>query len=252
MRLHLNNFYKHRGSLVPINHKAKNDQRNSVQNKSASTSTSGFFSEKNTINFKGNLGQKILSSNKFFDFAKMSKSQAMVEAFSALILAGVLRPATIMASSKSKNDKDTQYAAVHGIASAAIGYAFTVAITSPIKKGGEKLLKKLKNDPNFMKGSYLKAGKNASKETIEKAAKYADNFKLITEYAPQIVLVPIRAAMTIALIPPIMKFLFPNHKKTKEAEKKAQEKNLDNAPKNPIQNVQTNQIKVKEQANANK
>lgn len=241
MRLHQSEFYKHRpkSELKRAEKENKSVQKNK---KSASMNTSGFFSAKNTINqdstnFKGNAGQKILTSKPFLNFAKMSKSQAMVEAFSALILAGVLRPATILATGKGKDDKDTQYAAVHGIASATIGYAFTVAITSPIKKGAEKLMKKLKNNPDFMKNSYLKAGENASQEAIEKAAKYADNFKLVAEYVPQMVLVPFRAALTVALIPPIMKVLFPNHKKTQKVEEK---------------NTQTTQNQVKEQANASK
>lgn len=240
-RLHQSKFYKHRPKSVI---KRAENENKSVQNnnKSASMSTSGFFSAKNTTNadttsFQGNVGQKILTSKPFLSFAKMSKSQAMVEAFSALILAGVLRPATILATGKGKDDKDTQYAAVHGIASASIGYAFTVAITSPIKKGAEKLMKKLKDNPDFMKGSYLKAGKDASEEVAKKAAKYADNFKLVAEYAPQMVLVPFRAALTVALIPPIMKVLFPNHKKTQKAEEKS---------------AQTAQNQVKEQANASK
>ena len=237
MRLHQSEFYKHRPKNVI---KRAKEESKSVQNnnESASMNTSGFFSARNTINntnFKGNIGQKILTSKPFLNFAKMSKSQAMVEAFSALILAGVLRPATILATGKEKGDKDTQYAAVHGIASAAIGYAFTVAITSPIKKGAEKLMKKLKNNPDFMKGSYLKVGKNASQEAIEKAAKYADNFKLVAEYVPQMILVPFRAALTIALIPPIMNVLFPKHKK--EVQKTEQ---------------QSAQNQVKEQTNASK
>ena len=101
-RLHQSEFYKHRPKSVI---KRAENENKSVQNnnKSASMSTSGFFSAKNTTNadttsFQGNVGQKILTSKPFLSFAKMSKSQAMVEAFSALILAGVLRPATILAT----------------------------------------------------------------------------------------------------------------------------------------------------------
>ena len=82
-RLHQSEFYKHRPKSVIKRAENKSVQNN---NKSASVSTSGFFSAKNTTNadttsFQGNIGQKILTSKPFLSFAKMSKSQAMVEAF---------------------------------------------------------------------------------------------------------------------------------------------------------------------------
>lgn len=211
---------------VLLEHNPKNAQtkieNKSVQNKSASVTTSGFFSPKNScepnfggltnkiINGVNKIPDKYFRSNTMFSFAKMSTSMAMMEAFTALVLAGILRPATIMCT-KGSSKEEKQYAAVHGISSALIGYGFTVAFVGPVKKGAEKFIHKLKNDPNFLKGSYLK--ESAEKILKQGGASCADNLKVAAEYAPQIAIAPIRAALCIAMIPPFMKLLFPNHKK---------------------------------------
>lgn len=232
LRLKENIFYEHH--LKSVRNKPENK---SVQKKSASMTTSGFFNGKNTtkenINFTGNpakaisssnayktaakgmkkFGDKILGNPLFLNFTKTSMSQAMLEAGAALVLSGVLRPLTILATNK-KDDKDAQYASVHSVTSAAIGYGFSCAIVKPIKKGIERFFK----DPNLKKPDYL------LKKVAKGLTSNKDNFTAFAEYAPQVLLITLKAVLTIKFIPPIMNLLFPNHKKDKKDDSKSPQK----------------------------
>ncbi len=134
----------------------------------------------------------------FFKLA--DKSAAVFSALFALGLTCVLRPAAIMSLPGKKNKDDKIYASGHSIASGVIGYLISLAIFKPISKSVEKIV----NDPEkfLSKKSYLLEDKKAME-----AAKNCLNL------LPEAILAAPRATVTIALIPPILKYVFGYEKK---------------------------------------
>lgn len=139
----------------------------------------------------------------FHNFLQMADdSQAVFGALFALILTGIFRPATIMALPGSKkNADDKKYAAAHSIASGVIAYGISLIISQPLAKAIEKLEE---NKGKYFTGEnlkYFESGRvfNASKQYVN--------------ILHEAVLAPPRAAITIALIPVILKYLFGWEKK---------------------------------------
>lgn len=139
----------------------------------------------------------------FHNFLQMADdSQAVFGALFALILTGVFRPATIMAlPGNKKNADDKKYAAAHSIASGVIAYGISLIISQPLSKAMEKIEK---NPDRFLKDeklAYLRKSRafNAARQHVN--------------ILHEAVLAPPRAAITIALIPIILKYLFGLEKK---------------------------------------
>lgn len=144
-------------------------------------------------------------SNKFFkNFLKMAADkQAVFSALFAIALTCIMRPAAIMALPGDKKHKDDKkYAAAHSIASGVIGYLFSLAIFSPISDA----MKKIEKEPE----KYIE--KNAKLKYLE-SGKSLRIAKTFIGMAPEIILAAPRAVMTIAIIPPILKYVFGWEKK---------------------------------------
>ena len=199
-------------------------------------------SEAATTVIKKTFADKILSSNWFGKFAKYSNDHNIsTSALIALVLAGVMRPATILALPGKKDKEDKVYAAGHSMASGIIGFLVSTAITSPF----DESIKKFFGDPDkylVVNKESKKAGRKGSKPTLERmknAIKYlekkVDTAKTAKYYEPMlekltkqtgametlaknipdwVIGVP-RAILTIALIPPILKYVFGVEKKKK-------------------------------------
>ena len=145
-------------------------------------------------------------------FRMADDSQAVFGATFALILTGLFRPAAIMAlPSDKKNKDDKKYAAAHSVASGIIGYIASLIISAPIADA----MKKLEENPKkFLKKETLKYLR--SKKAAKAAQKYVN-------FLHEAVLAPPRAMITVALIPPILKYVFGWEKqKEKKAEIKSQ------------------------------
>lgn len=154
---------------------------------------------------------KVLGSKAFEKVAEFAgKNSATFNAASSLIMAGVLRPAAIMAlPAKNENDqKNKGNAAAHAIASAVIGFAITSVVMKPISKGlgkvmGDtekylpKLHEKMKSNPAFEK-----------------------NVNKVLSFGPDILLAVPRALLTSKLSGVVNKALFG---KKKGAEKAAEQ-----------------------------
>jgi len=162
------------------------------------------------INFSGLLSAKkpfnIYTSPRVKRFLELAHDNpAVFNAFFSLGLTCVLRPTSIMVlPSDKKHADDNKYAAAHSIASGIIAYALSVIILSPVSTSVKKIggnLKELVKNPKL---KYLK-DKKAFKVT-----------GTMINMIPETLIAAPRAAITIALIPPILKYVFGWEKKKKD------------------------------------
>ena len=205
---------------------------------------SGSFTEKSETAapaFTGgmSLWHKILKSDRYANWMDkcIFDHNIASSAFMALILAGILRPATVLSLPGKKDKEDKIYSAGHAIASGIIGFAASVILTSPldaaVKKlfGAEEILDKDGNITKVIKG-YDKYGSKRLKEIAEKTKQLADSektvetikqtrllknsknaLKQISKNIPDWIIGFPRSMLTIALIPPILKYVFGVEKK---------------------------------------
>lgn len=128
----------------------------------------------------------------------------------ALILTCILRPASIVALPSKKNQDDQKYAAAQSIASGVIGFALSLLIFKPFQDVSKNLkdLAKTPEKLNLSKNSYLL--KDSKK--LSTAMTYLERLPDIAFAAP-------KGILTVALIPPILKYVFKMEKKPKTDEK---------------------------------
>ena len=175
----------------------------------------------------------ILTSNWFNKFLLYSKEHNIsTSALVALALAGVARPATIMVLPGDKDKEDKIYASGHSMASAIMGFVVSSIITSPlddsIKKvfgnpklyGSKKLQEMERQCVELEKTANIrdKAGKIVNREAREllKALKQKRAaMETLAKNIPDWIIAVPRATLTIALIPPILKYVFGVEKKKK-------------------------------------
>lgn len=186
------------------------------------------------------VSKKMRALNWLLDFVK--EHNVAGSALMSLFLAGALRPATIMALPGKADKEDKIYASGHSMASGLIGFAVSTALTTPWDAGVKKVMEnykehydvvinnlkkgksdeppKLKYNFNILKNKYEKLVElekevaNSGTKLAKKACKqYVDalglEMKNITDWA---IAIP-RSMLTIALIPPILKYVFGLEKK---------------------------------------
>ena len=206
----------------------------------------------------------VLTSNWFNKFLTYSNDHNVAtSALVALGLAGVLRPATIMALPGKKDKEDKIYASGHSMASAILGFVASVIVTSPLDGAVKKIFGSdgyLKDkDGNIIKDSQGKpkifskklvelmekekslekaakerdaAGKiinKAAKESYKAVKRHRAALETLSKNIPDWVIAVPRSILTIALIPPILKYVFGVEKKKKPAQaepQKAIDKNM--------------------------
>lgn len=141
----------------------------------------------------------------------------------ALVLAGVFRPVAIMSLPGKKNEKDKKYASGHSIASGVIGFGFASVVMYPLGKAASKIKKSIeaasKNPTKYLtdKSKEIYKVKDlkdlVNSKTFEKVTR-------ILDMAPDVFIFGIaKAALTIALIPPILKYGFGLEKGKKPEQK---------------------------------
>ena len=161
---------------------------------------------------------KLFRNEKFRKLVEIFEEKTVVaQSLVALGVAGVLRPATNMAMSTKEDREDAMYAASHAIASAVIGFVVSSIVMAPF----DKAFKKVKNDPKkYLKGLADTLGvKEIGKRKLEKSSAYKNISKVIQMVPDTIVMGIPKAMMTIALIPPILKYVFGMEKKAKQPNK---------------------------------
>lgn len=203
--------------------------------------------------FNGNKGGGLFNKKWFDTFLRYADAHNIgCSALMALLLAGAVRPATIMALPGKKDKDDKIYASGHSIASGIIGFGFSTLLTTPLDIAVKKIIEDAKEklpipkegipkgadrskytkfnmgilNKKFLRLAELKkmAG-DAATEVEKKAIKQQINalelsMKNIAEW---VIAVP-RAMLTIALIPLVLKYVFGIQKKKKQAP--VQEQNL--------------------------
>ncbi len=197
-----------------------------------------------TTVLKRNLFDKILASNWFGKLAKYAEEHNIsASALIALVLAGVMRPATILSLPGKEDKEDKIYAAGHAIASGIIGFAVSTAITSPfdesIKKVFEKKFRRTKFKAVDDKIAELTKQKDActisqaAKQELKDLVKRRNALNTLVKNIPDWVIGVPRAILTIALIPPILKYVFGVEKKKKAAPQENKNVNTNNSMETP-------------------
>ena len=202
----------------------------------------------------------ILASGWFNKLTLSAKEHNIgTSALIALGLAGVMRPATIMALPGKKDKEDKIYASGHSMASAILGFIVSVIVTSPLDGAVKKLFDGggyLKDkDGNIIKGKdgkpvvlskklvelaekenalneianardpiTMKIKDKAARETWKGLKNLRSTLETLAKNLPELFIAVPRATLTIALIPPILKYVFGVEKK-----KKSEAPNVNNA-----------------------
>lgn len=174
--------------------------KNEIKNKKpAEPSFCGFFNAEKVC--KSPLLKKTL------DFA--NNQQLVFGAAFSLFLTCVLRPASIMLFPSKKNQDDQKYASAHSIASGIIGFVISTAIFTPISSG----IKKFTQDPK----KFIKE----ENHYLLKNEKALSTSKIYLDRLPDLVTAIPKGILTIALIPPILKYGFGMKKNCGKADEKS-------------------------------
>lgn len=198
---------------------------------------SGSFTGKSKA--AASLWDRILKSDRYASWMEkyIFDHNIASSAFMALILAGILRPATVLSLPGKKDKDDKIYSAGHAIASGIIGFAASVILTSPldsaVKKlfGAEEVFDEDGNVVKVIKG-YEKYGSRRlaqlaeetkrlngleqnpeTKKQIRLTKNSKNALKQISKNIPDWIIGVPRSMLTIALIPPILKYVFGVEKK---------------------------------------
>ena len=133
---------------------------------------------------------------------KSSVAQALV----SLVVAGMIRPVTNLAMANDKDREDSIYAASHAIASAGIGFIVSSIVMHPF----DTAFKKIKEDPKkYLTGLEKLFGvEEIGKRKLEKSKPYKKLSKAAQMGIDTLFLGIPKAMLTIALIPPILKYVF--------------------------------------------
>ena len=185
--------------------------------------------------------------NKFLTYT--NDHNVATSALVALGLAGVMRPATILALPGKKDKEDKIYASGHSMASAILGFVASVIVTSPLDGAVKKIFgsngylkdkdgniikdkdgkprifsKKLFELAEKEKALEAKANaRDAAGKIIDKTSRAAYKavkrhraaLETLVKNIPDFVIAIPRSILTIALIPPILKYVFGVEKKKK-------------------------------------
>ena len=179
----------------------------------------GFFNAKNSkISFGGKRWDNFLKSEKLANFLKGMNDVSWMESIFVFLLAVTIKPLAVMATPGAKKE-DKEYSATKSFVSGFVDFGLStltiLPITYAVKKFGDKL-----NNPQYAKQVTDKVKYLQNSDNF-------DAFKKVVSYIPKFLMIPVRSALTIALIAPTMKYLFPNHKKTKKNTDIPQNNNID-------------------------
>ena len=169
------------------------------------------------------LGDKILGSSVFDKILTMAEGSPIVcNSLFALGLAGILRPATLVAMGGDRDREDNIYASGHAISSGIIGFISSIILTAPLNK----MVDRIKQSPNpeqYLKEATVKllrlneAEDAKAVKAIMNDGKLFKNMQHLIKVGSGIIIGVPQAMITIALIPPILKYVFGIEKKPKGA-----------------------------------
>ena len=167
------------------------------------------------------LGDRILGSKAFDKILTMAEESPIVcNSLFALGLAGILRPATLVAMSGKKDKEDNIYASSHAVSSGIIGFISSIILTTPLNKMVDRI-KNADNPEQYLKEKTVQLlGLDKTKDakvvkSIMNKGKLFKNMQNLVKVGSGIILGVPQAMITIALIPPILKYVFGIEKKPK-------------------------------------
>lgn len=217
------------GQNIRLGHSVSVDKNKIGMIKSAwdAKSQGGFFNAKNqNVSFGGKKWDRFLKSEKLANFLKGMNDVSWTESIFVCLLSLTIKPLAVMATPGAKKE-DKQYSAAKSFVSGFVDFGLSTVtilpITYAVKQFGEKI-----NDPSYVK-------KLTSNVQYLKDKNKFDAFKKTVDYIPKFLMIPVRSALTIALITPTMRYLFPDHKKNNKDKNKNLIKNVNN---NNINNMQ--------------
>ncbi len=179
------------------------------ENESVNRGYYGSFTgkEKAAVNVGNNFVNKTFRSNWFQKLLHVFEEKTVVAStLVALIVAGVARPATNLVMAGKEDREDSIYAASHAISSAIIGFIVSSIVMAPF----DKAFRKIKEDPKkYLQGlEELLDVKEIGKRKLEKSVPYKKISKVAQMIPDTLILGVPKAMLTIALIPPILKYVF--------------------------------------------
>ena len=206
-------------------------ENNKSINRGYSGSFTGIGINRAAANDFQNLGNtftdKIFRADKFQKLLEVFENKTVVAStLVALIVAGVARPLTNIAMAGKNDKEDSMYAAAHAISSAVIGFVISSIVMAPF----DKAFRKIKDDPKkYLQGlEEMLDVKEIGKRKLEKSKPYKKISKMAQMIPDTLVLGIPKAMLTIALIPPILKYVFHLEKgNKKEVAKNTQPQNND-------------------------
>lgn len=247
------------GSLMPqkksSEFREKSTGANKDENRGYSANYGGSFTGKSETAANAMKKGGILASGWFNSLTIYAKKHNIgTSALIALGLAGILRPATIMALPGKKDKEDKIYASGQSMASAILGFIVSIIVTSPLDSAIEKVFKGngylIDKNENIVKGKDGKPVVLSKKlvelfekeKSLEEAATARDKvtqkikdkaarkawkgvqrlrsaLEIQAKNIPDLFISIPRATLTIALIPPILKYVFGLEKKKKQENK---------------------------------
>lgn len=167
---------------------------------------------------------KLTDLKSFQKIAKFAGDNAIgFNAATALVMAGILRPAAVMAlpAKDEKTQKNKVNAAAHAIASGVIGFAITMAVTAPLKKG----LNNIFNEKNAKLAKFFSKNQIAPKEGIPlewtQTAKGKKAYDVLN-FIPELILAIPRALLTSKLSHKVEGLLFKKKEEPKQVEQPQQ------------------------------
>ncbi|MBQ8168891.1 hypothetical protein IJZ97_05700 [bacterium] len=146
---------------------------------------------------------------------------SVAQALMALFVAGGLRPATNIAMSTKEDRVDSMHAAAHAISSAVIGYTVSSLVLKPF----DDAFKSIGNDVKTHlagKEKLLKVPKIGPR-VLETSPRWGVVSAFCKQSFDSFILGVPKAMLTIALIPPILKYVFGIEKGAKKAPAQAVE-----------------------------
>ena len=173
---------------------------------------------------------KLTDLKSFQKIAKFAGDNAVgFNAATALVMAGLLRPAAVMAlpAKDEKTQKNKVNAAAHSIASGVIGFAITMAVTTPLKNALKSVFKA---DGAVVKtlGKFGQEGEGKLCEKLfEKSkdiplqsvqTKMGERAEKLLNFAPDLILAIPRALLTSKLSHKIEGLLFKKKDEPKQVE----------------------------------
>lgn len=195
---HLNLRNQRQRSVSPINYVDNTVVGKSMNKTTAGLNPSGRLSFKRApivVPVAKTIGEKIAVNkyfNKFLDI--LADNSLIADALIALGLTGVMRPLFIYSipAKDTVEKKKNNYQVCQSISTGLLGLGTTLAVAEPIKRGVKKVLA---NPEKYMKTdvSYVKNNERVFKETAGRLH--------------QPLFLPLRAMLTIAIVPPILKAL---------------------------------------------